>query len=132
MGDSKSILELVEESDEFERCPDCGRYFARAGNHRCDTDEQKQNPPSRDERTRRAREDDRQDDTLVGLFCPSGGNTYAYHDLANGQPRCGCHHHADADELEVVTLARAKARGRAPCGSCRRIRVSRRTESSTR
>ncbi|WP_137287803.1 hypothetical protein [Halorussus salinisoli] len=122
MGESKDIIELVEESDEFEQCSDCGRYLARTSNHRCQTDEQRQCPPNRAERNRRASADTRREDTLVGVFSRNGGTTYAYHDLTNGEPRCGCHHHTDPDELEVVTLSRAKERGRSPCRSCRRIR----------
>ena len=122
MGDSKSIPQLVEESDEFEQCPDCGRYLARTGNHRCDGDEPTQSPPNRAERDRRARADTRGDDTLVGVFTRNGGNTYAYHDLTNGQPRCGCHRNADAAELDVLTLGRAKDRGLSPCENCRRLR----------
>lgn len=122
MGDTKEIAELIEACDEFERCSDCDRYFTRASNHRCHGNEERQQPPNRAERDRRARADTRRDDTLVGVFSRTGNTTYAYHDLTNGEPRCGCHHHVESAELEVVTLARAKARGRSPCGSCRRIR----------
>lgn len=122
MRDSKELMEHVEECDEFEQCSDCRRYLAGTGNHRCRTDEEAQRSPNRAERRRRARADTRRDDTSVGVFRWNGGTSYAYHDLTNGEPRCGCHQQTESNEVEIVTLARAKARGWSPCGNCRQIR----------
>lgn len=118
---STEIPALIEQSDRFERCADCGTYLVQLSNHRCRSNADGTRSPNRAERRRRARGDARDDETLVGIFSWSA-NTYAYHDVKDGQPLCGCLHRAGTAEFEVVTLASAKSRGRSPCRNCRRLR----------
>ena len=119
---SENIRQLVRESSAFERCRDCGNFVVRRSTHRC-RDSDRPNPTTRAERERLAEDDRRDDETEVGVFRRSGGDSYAYHDLdEDAEPLCSSSARTKATKLEVVTLAEARARGKSPCGSCRRIR----------
>jgi hypothetical protein len=112
-------------SDAFDRCPDCGTFVVQLATHRCPSG-RTAGSPVRERREALAEADDRGDAALVGLFQRSQGDAYAYHELDGGEPVCGCAGVTKAATLAVVTRAEAKARGKSPCGSCRRIEERRR------
>ena len=112
-------------SDAFDRCPDCGTFVVQLSTHRCPPDEVT-GSPTRERREALADADGRSDASLVGLYRRSHGDAYAYHELDDGEPVCGCGANTKATALTVVTRAEAKARGKSPCGSCRRIEERRR------
>jgi hypothetical protein len=121
-ADAAALRRLVEECEAFSRCGECGTHVVNLDSHRCSSRE----PIRTDRETRRERAagDDRDDEDGVGIFPRSSGNSYAYHELREGEVRCGCGNYAKADRLDVVTRAEAKARGRAPCGNCERLEAT--------
>lgn len=116
-------------ADVFERCPECGTIVVQLGSHRCPTDEAGVHP-NRERREVLAERDTRDDEELVGLFQRAHGDAYAYHELEDGQPLCGCGGNAKATTVTVIPRIEAKARGKSPCGSCRRIESHRLAGSS--
>lgn len=114
------LRRLVEECDAFSRCEDCGTHVVNLDSHRCSSSGDVRT--NRETLRRRAEGDDRDDDDSVGIFPRSSGNSYAYHELREGEVCCGCGNYAKADRLEVVTRAEAKQRGRCPCGNCARLK----------
>lgn len=111
-------------SDAFDRCPECGTFVVQLATHRCPSGETA-DPLTRERREELAEADGRADATLVGVFRRSHGDAYAYHELDGGQPVCGCAGNTKAEAVTAITRAEAKARGKSPCGSCRRIEGSR-------
>lgn len=112
-------------SNAFERCPDCGTFVVLLATHRCPA-EGGTEPSTRERREALAAADDRPDGSLVGVFRRSQGDAYAYHELDDSEPVCGCAGNTKAPAVTVLTRAEAKARGKSPCGSCRRIEAVRR------
>lgn len=108
----------------FEVCDNCGRVLVNVDTHTCPPDEPRSEMEQRrDERQKLADEDPRDESTTVLLFRRAGCHSYAYHDIDDdGTPICGAHKRSKATRSEPVTLAEAKSRGKAPCGSCRRFR----------
>lgn len=111
-------------TDAFERCPDCGTFVVQLTTHRCPSGETA-DPRTRERREELAAADTRSDGTFVGVFRRSHGDAYAYHELDDGKPVCGCASNTKAEAVTAITRAEAKARGKSPCGSCRRIEESR-------
>lgn len=69
-----------------------------------------------------AERDDRDDQSLVGVFQRAYGSTYAYHELDGRQrPRCPTRNPTKAKKFEVIPRQEAKERGKAPCGHCRSL-----------
>ena len=112
-------------SDAFDRCPDCGTFVVQLPTHRCPSEEAG-GQLTRERREELAAKDTRSDATLVGVFRRSHGDAYAYHELDDGQPVCGCASNTKAERVTSITRAEAKSRGKSPCGSCRRIEEARR------
>lgn len=112
-------------SEAFERCPGCGTFVVQLATHRCPPDEPP-GPLTRERREALAAADEREDAAPVGVFQRSRGDAYAYHELDGGDPLCGRAGVTKATGVAVVTRAEAKARGKSPCGSCRRVEDRRR------
>ena len=111
-------------SDAFDRCADCGTFVVQLATHRCPSGEST-GQLTRERREELAAADTRSDAALVGVFRRSHGDAYAYHELDDGQPVCGCANNTKAEAVTAITREEAKARGKSPCGSCRRIQESR-------
>ena len=111
-------------SDAFERCADCGTFVVQLATHRCPTEETT-GQLTRERREELAEADTRSDAALVGVFRRSHGDAYAYHELDDGQPVCGCSANTKAEAVTAITRGEAKSRGKSPCGSCRRIERAR-------
>ena len=107
-------------SDAFDRCPNCGTFVVQLATHRCPSDEST-GSPTRERREALAAADERPDGSLVGVFRRSQGDAYAYHELDDGEPVCGCARNTKAAAVTVLTRAEAKVRGKSPCGRCRRV-----------
>ena len=114
-------------SEAFERCPDCGTFVVQLATHRCPSGEPT-GPLTRERREVLAEADDRPDGSPVGVFRRSHGDAYAYHELDGEEPLCACSHNTKAEAVTVVTRAEAKALGKSPCGSCRRVEERRRAD----
>lgn len=113
---------LVEECEDFSRCPDCGTHVVNLTTHRCPRPGTDAGSPSgRADRRARADRDSRDGDDAVGVFRRARGNTYAYHELDAGEVYCGCGEYTKAGTLDVVSRDEAKALGRSPCGTCERL-----------
>jgi hypothetical protein len=115
---------LVEECDDISRCEECGTHVVNLGTHRCPS-EGGGRPAGRSARQRRASHDTRDDDDEVGVFRRAHGNTYAYHELDDGDVYCGCSKYTKAGQFDIIARSEAKALGRSPCGNCRRLRAFR-------
>lgn len=111
-------------SDAFDRCTECGTFVVQLATHRCPSSETT-GQLNRERREQLAEADTRADAALVGVFRRSHGDAYAYHELTDGQPVCGCASNTKAEAVTTITRAEAKTRGKSPCGSCRRIEESR-------
>lgn len=119
---TNDLQQLIAQTDAFQRCQDCGEFIVDRSPHRCDR-RTRGKPSRREERNQLAEGDGRDSETIVGIFRRSNGQTYAYHDIDNeGATLCGGEARTKAVALELVTLERAQALGRSPCGSCRRYR----------
>lgn len=110
-------------SETFQECQQCGGYFVKVASHRCADPRGDTTDPDRDERRRRAAEDERPDgDSVAILPTRSVSGSYAYHEIdADGLPECGGGGVRTHDEWIRLSRAEAKARGKAPCGTCRRL-----------
>lgn len=117
-------------ADAFERCPDCGTFVVQLATHRCPPGEPA-GSLTRERREALAAADGRADGSPVGVFRRSHGDAYAYHELDGEEPLCGCSHNTKAEAVTVVTRAEAKARGKSPCGSCRRVEERRRASGES-
>ena len=111
-------------SDAFERCGECGTFVVQLATHRCPSGETT-GQLTRERREELAEADTRSDAALVGVFRRSHGDAYAYHELDDGQPVCGCVANTKAEAVTAISRGEAKARGKSPCGSCRRIERAR-------
>jgi hypothetical protein len=111
-------------SDAFERCTECGTFVVQLATHRCPSGEGS-GQLTRERREELAAADTRSDASLVGVFRRSHGDAYAYHELDGGEPVCGCTSNTKAEAVTAITRSEAKARGKSPCGSCRRLEESR-------
>lgn len=118
--DADDLRALVEECEEFSRCEDCGTHVVNLGAHRCQTSTEEPGN-TRSARRARASRDPRSDDDRVGIYRRTLGNTYAYHELDDGEIYCGCNEYTKADELVIVSRSEAKSLGRCPCGNCERL-----------
>ena len=117
---TKNLQQLIRESDALTRCTDCGEFTIDRSYHRC-TAAVSQSAMNRENRIRQTEKDRRADETAVGIFRRSKGQTYAYHELAaDGSTLCGGEARTKAETLKTVTLAEAKRLGRTPCGTCHR------------
>ena len=112
-------------ADAFDRCPHCGTFVVQLATHRCPS-EDPTGSLTRERREALAEADERPDGSLVGVFRRSQGDAYAYHELDAGAPVCGCDRNTKAAAVTVLSRAEAKARGKSPCGRCRRIEERRR------
>lgn len=113
MTDSEPAA-VGRENDEytFHRCDECGSIVVQLSTHRCPT---RESPSTRTERERRAGEDERDPDDLVGVYRRSNGHTYAYHELdENHQPCCPTRNPSLAQRFEVTTRDRAQELGKSP------------------
>ena len=108
----------------FDRCPDCGTIVVQLATHRCPSEDAGVHP-TRERREALAAGDTRDDGEPVGVFRRAHGDAYAYHELEGGQPLCGCAGKTKATDVTVIPRIEAKARGKSPCGSCRRIEARR-------
>lgn len=118
-SDADDLRRLVEECEAITRCGTCGTHVVNLDSHRCPSAGTRET--NRETRRERAERDDRDDDDRVGIFPRSNGNSYAYHELRDGEVCCGSGNYAKADRLEVVRRVDAKARDRCPCGNCERL-----------
>lgn len=122
MTGTGDLRRLIRECDALHRCPDCGTHVAHAGAHSCppgtDGSDGRDEAPS----TRGERQPDRSADDAVGVFRRTIGNTYAYHELDDGEVRCWCDRTTKAGRFDVLSRAEAEELGRTPCGSCERLR----------
>lgn len=116
-------------TDPFERCPGCGTIVVQLATHRCPSDDAGVHP-TRERREALAARDTRGDGEPVGVFRRAHGDAYAYHELEGGQPLCGCAGNTKATDVTVIARIEAKARGKSPCGSCRRIEAGRRARAT--
>lgn len=108
------------DEDAFRRCDECGSIVVQLSTHRCPTED---SPSTRAERERRAGDDERDPDDLVGVYRRANGHTYAYHELdENDRPCCPTRNPSLAQRFEVVTRNRAQELGKSPCGHCRNSR----------
>lgn len=114
----------VDVADVFERCPECGTVVVQLSTHRCPSGEGG-GQLTRERREALAERDGRDEDDSVGVFRRSHGDAYAYHELEDGQPVCGCAGNTKAERVTVISRGEAKSRGKSPCGSCRRIQQRR-------
>lgn len=119
----------LDVTDAFERCPDCGTIVVQLATHRCPPDEAGVHL-TRERREVLAERDTRDSDELVGVFRRAHGDAYAYHELEGGQLLCSCGENTKAKDVTVIPRTEAKARGKSPCGSCRRIGKRRRDRSA--
>lgn len=113
------LRQLVEECEAISRCEECGTHVVNLASHRCPSADTR--GTNRETRRERAEGDERADDDPVGIFPRSSGNSYAYHELSDGDVQCGCGNYTKADRLEIVSRLEAKDRGRCPCGNCERV-----------
>lgn len=116
--------QTISVADAFDRCTECGTFVVQLATHRCPSGEST-GQLTRERREELAEADTRSEAALVGVFRRSHGDAYAYHELDGGQPVCGCSGNTNAEAVTAITRAEAKARGKSPCGSCRRIAESR-------
>lgn len=120
MDGEKDLKTLIERSGAFVRCPTCGRTVVKLGPHRC-PESSERSESRREDRERLADDDDREGQSPVGLVQRAAGNAYAYHELEDGEPLCGCLGQTTAEGVTVVSRSEAKARGKSPCGNCEKI-----------
>jgi hypothetical protein len=118
---AEDLSKLIRNCDDLSRCDDCGSVFVTLSNHTCPSEGGPTGALTRQERERLAARDSRDDDDTVGVYRRSQGGAYAYHELDGSVPVCGCHSYTKARQLDHVTRAEAKRRGRSPCGTCRRV-----------
>jgi hypothetical protein len=115
------LRSLVKDCDAFSQCEECGKHVVNLAGHRCGSSTSG-SPSTRSMREALADGDTRSDDDAVGIYRRTLGDTYAYHELDGDDIHCGCGEYTKADELEVITRGEAKALGRSPCGTCKRLR----------
>lgn len=110
-------------SQTFQECDACGGYFVRVASHECPTGGADGTDPTREERMRRASEDTRPATDRVALLpARTIDGSYAYHDIGeDGLPVCGGGGGRDDEQWIHLSREDAKARGKAPCGTCARL-----------